>query len=191
MSKIWLSSDWHFNHDREFIWKARNFDSVQEMNENIIVRHNLFVEPEDEVYVCGDLCLGGAVDGIIARNQELIERMNGRLHVILGNHDTPARAEMYRMCKNVVDVTYADMLHYRGYHFYLSHFPTLTANLEKETLKQCTINLYGHTHQNSNFFNDMPFMYHVGVDSHGCYPVSLDEAIENMKEEVKKCKEQL
>ena len=189
MSKIYLTSDWHFNHDREFIWHARGFDSVYLMNEAIIERHNAIVNPEDDVYVLGDLCLGRAGMGLA--NHALIEKMNGRIHVILGNHDTPARAEMYRMCKNVVEVTYATMIHYSGYHFFLSHYPCMTGNLEKETLKQCTINLYGHTHQKDRFFEGRPYMYHCGVDAHNCYPVLLDDAIEEMKKEVKKCKEQL
>ena len=180
----------HFNHDREFIWKARGFDSVVDMNNAIIERHNAVVAPDDDVYVLGDLCLGGA--GMTQVNQALISQMNGRIHVVLGNHDTPARAEMYTLfCDNVVEVVYATMIHYRGYHFYLSHYPTLTANLEKESLKQCTINLYGHTHQYSNFYEGIPFMYHVGCDSHNCTPVLLDDAIEEMKQEVIKCKEQL
>ena len=191
MSKIFVCSDLHFNHDRQFIWGARGFNSVEEMNEAIIERHNSKVSPEDEVYICGDLCLGGCVEGITARNQTLIERLNGRIHIILGNHDTPARQEMYMMCKNVVDVKYADMIHYRGYHFYLSHFPTLTANLEKESLKQCTINLFGHTHSMDPFYNDMPFMYNIAMDAHNCYPTLLDDAIEHMKNKVKECKEQL
>lgn len=191
MSKIFVCSDLHFNHDRQFIWGARGFNSIEEMNEAIIERHNSKVNPEDEVYVCGDLCLGGCVEGITARNQALIERLNGRIHIILGNHDTPARITMYAMCKNVEEIVYATMIHYRGYHFYLSHFPTLTANLEKESLKQCTINLFGHSHQKDNFYNDIPFMYHVGVDSHDCYPILLDDAIEEMKNKVKECKEQL
>lgn len=190
MGKIWLTSDWHFNHDREFIWKARGFDSVVDMNKAIIERHNALVAPEDDVYVLGDLCLGGA--GMTEANQALISQMNGRIHVVLGNHDTPARAEMYTLfCDNVVEVVYATMIHYRGYHFYLSHYPTLTANLEKESLKQCTINLYGHTHQRGNFYEDMPFMYHVGCDSHSCAPVLLDDAIEEMKQEVVNCLGQL
>jgi calcineurin-like phosphoesterase family protein len=191
MSKIFVCSDLHFNHDRQFVWGARGFSSVEEMNEAIIERHNSNVSPEDEVYICGDLCLGGCVEGIAARNQTLIERLNGRIHIILGNHDTPARIEMYRMCKNVVEVVYATMIHYRGYHFYLSHFPTLTANLEKESLKQCTINLFGHTHSMDPFYNDMPFMYNIAMDAHNCYPTLLDDAIEHMKLKVKECKEQL
>ena len=190
MSKIWLTSDLHFNHDREFVWGARGFCCVQDMNEAIIEHWNAIVAPEDDVYVLGDLCLGGA--GMNDENQKLIERLNGRIHIILGNHDTPARIKMYCFCKNVVEAPkYADMLSYKGYHFYMSHFPTMTANLDRESLKQCTICLYGHTHQTDNFYQGIPFMYHVGQDSHNCTPVLLDDAIEEMKQEVQKCKEQL
>ena len=191
MGKIWLTSDWHFNHSRAFIYEPRGFQSVEEMNEAIVERHNSLVQPGDEIYVLGDLCLGGGEADVAQKNKELIERMNGNLHIILGNHDTPARIKMYAMCKNVIDIKYADMIHYNGYHFYLSHFPTLTGNLEKESLKQCTCNLFGHTHQCNNFFEDRPYMYHVGTDSHNCYPVLLDDVIEEMKNKVKECKEQL
>jgi calcineurin-like phosphoesterase family protein len=185
---IWLTSDWHFNHDREFIWKARGFSSVQEMNEAIIQRHNALVRPDDDVYVLGDSSLGGGDTQIFTANKALIERLNGKLHIIRGNHDTDRRVAMYESCKNVVGpILYADMLHYKGYHFYLSHFPTLTSNLEKESLKQCTCNLFGHTHQTTNFHLDMPFMYHVGVDSHNCEPVLLDNIIEEMKMKVIEC----
>ena len=189
MSKIFITSDFHFNHDREFVWGARGFHNIQEMNEAIIERFNSTVAPEDDVYVLGDLCLGGGEKGMTAINQSLIERLNGHLHIICGNHCTPARQEMYKLCNNVVEVVYATILKYKGYHFYLSHFPTMTANLEKETLKQCTISLYGHTHQKNNFYQDIPFMYHVGCDSHDCYPVLLDDAIEEMKIKVKECYE--
>jgi calcineurin-like phosphoesterase family protein len=63
----------------------------------------------------------------------------------------------------------------------------MTGNLERESLKQMTLNLYGHTHQAKNFYNDMPFMYHVGVDSHDCCPVCLDDVIEEMYAKVKEC----
>lgn len=191
MSKIWITSDLHFNHSRSFIYEPRGFQSVEEMNETIIERFNSKVSLDDEVYICGDLCLGGSGDEVMTKNKALIERLNGHLHIVLGNHDSPARINMYRGCDNVYEIVYATMIHYSGYHFYLSHFPTLTANLEKESLKQCTICLYGHSHQRDNFYNDMPFMYHIGVDSHDCYPVLLDDAIEEMKNKVKECKEQL
>ena len=36
MSNIWLISDTHFNHNKDFIWSPRGFNSVWEMNEVII-----------------------------------------------------------------------------------------------------------------------------------------------------------
>jgi calcineurin-like phosphoesterase family protein len=185
---IFFTSDLHFNHDREFVWKVRGFNSVQEMNETIVKNWNSVVGPDDDVYVLGDLCLGGGGWDVLQTNKSLIESLNGKIRIIRGNHDTEPRVRMYESCKNVVDVIkWASMLNYKGYHFYLSHFPTLTGNLEKESLKKCTCNLFGHTHQTTNFHLDMPFMYHVGVDSHNCYPVNLDDIIEEMKAKVKEC----
>ena len=46
MSKIWLTSDLHFLHNKEFLYKPRGFDSVEEMNEAIIERHNVLVEED-------------------------------------------------------------------------------------------------------------------------------------------------
>ena len=185
---IYLTSDLHFNHNREFIWKARGFTSVQEMNEEIIKRHNALVRPDDDVYILGDCSLGGGDAQVLAANKALIEQLNGKLHIIRGNHDTDRRVAMYESCKNVVGpILYADMIRYKGYHFYLSHFPTLTGNLEKESLKQCTCNLFGHTHQTTNFHMDMPYMYHVGVDSHDCKPVLLDDIIKEMEAKVIEC----
>jgi calcineurin-like phosphoesterase family protein len=185
---IFVTSDLHFNHNREFVWKVRGFNAIDEMNETIVKNWNATVGKDDHVYVLGDLCLGGGDLSVLAANKMLIESLNGKLHIIRGNHDTESRVRMYETCANVVDdVKWADMLRYKGYHFYLSHFPTLTGNLEKETLKQCTCNLFGHTHQTTNFHLDMPYLYHVGVDSHNCYPVSLDNIIQEMKAKVKEC----
>ena len=179
---IFLTSDLHFNHDREFVWKARGFNSIEEMNENIIKRFNERVTAEDDVYILGDLCLGGGDKEVIEQNKSLIKRLNGKLHIIRGNHDTDRRVEMYMTCSNIVECTlWADYIKYKGYHFYMSHFPTITSNLEKESLKQCTCCLFGHTHQTTNFYYDMPMVYHVGVDSHDCKPVLLDDIIKEME----------
>ena len=40
---IFLTSDMHFGHDREFIWKARGYSSVEEMNEDYIEKWNSIV----------------------------------------------------------------------------------------------------------------------------------------------------
>ena len=73
----------------------------------------------------------------------------------------------------------------------MTHYPCMTGNLEKESLKQCTLNLFGHTHSKEKFYQDIPFMYNVAMDAHNCTPVHIDQIIEDMKAKVKECKEML
>lgn len=182
MGRIFLTSDPHIGHDREFIWKARGYESVSAMNTTQVQKWNGIIEDDDDVYVLGDVMLGDAF------NIEFIKQLKGRIHIVLGNHDTANREKMYRELPNVVEVAEVGIrLKYKKHHFVLTHYPMLTGNLEKESLKQMTLNLYGHTHQLTNFFNDMPFMYHVGVDSHDGIPVLLDDIIEEMYAKVKEC----
>lgn len=188
-NKIFATSDWHFFHNKEFIYKVRGFSSVEDMNNAIVTNHNNLVDINDDVYVLGDLLLGGADS--LEKGLQLISSMNGKLHLVRGNHCTDKRWAAYKELHNVVEMDNAIYLHYRKYHFYMSHFPTMTANLEKESLHQCTINLFGHTHQITNFYNEIPFMYHVGIDSHNMTPVLLDSAIEDMKRKVIECKNEL
>ncbi len=123
----------------------------------------------------------------IHKKRRLSATLKGKIHIVLGNHDTNTRIELYKTLPNVVEVVYATMICYKKYHFFLTHYPCMTGNLEKESLKACTLNLYGHTHQKQNFYQDMPFIYHVGCDSHNCAPISLDQIIEDMNNKVKEC----
>ena len=180
---IFFSSDLHLNHDRQFIYEPRGFKSVYEMNEAIISRYNEIVYPEDDVYILGDLMLGNNDEGI-----RLIKQLKGNIHVVRGNHDSDARMELYNKCYNIVEITEGQFFKWNGYHFYLSHYPTMTSNLEKDlVLRKHVLNLYGHTHQVTNFYNGIPYMYHVGVDSHNCYPISIENIIKDIQEKTNEC----
>ncbi len=182
MSNIWFTSDLHFGHDREFIWGPRGFKSVYKMNETIIENWRNTVKYDDDIYVLGDLMLGNE------DNIKLIKTLKGNIHIVRGNHDTDARMKLYSQCWNVVEITEGQFLKVNGQNFYLCHYPTMTSNLEKGTnLKEYTINLYGHTHQKTNFYQDIPFMYHVGLDSHDCKPVALEEVLSDIGKEAAKC----
>ena len=185
MGKIFLTSDTHFGHDREFLWGPRGFTSSQEHDEAIIRNWNETVGPDDIVYHCGDLMLGDNAYGI-----ECVKRLNGHIKLIRGNHDTDARWKLYATLPNVECIGWAEVIKYKKYQFYLSHHPTMTSNLDKAPyLKMHLINLFGHTHQQKMFYDDTPFMFHVGLDSNGNKPVLLDDAIEIMKQETIKCLE--
>ena len=181
---IYISSDLHLNHDKPFIYTARGYSSVEEMNKDLITKFNNTVTDEDEVYILGDLCLGGA-DSLID-NFKMLSQLNGNIHIILGNHDTETRRKMYEALPQVVSISYAEMIHYRKYHFYLSHYPTLTANLDDDKpLRARTINLCGHSHTTDPFADwEKGCIYHCEVDAHNGFPVSLDTIIEDMKRRV-------
>lgn len=178
MSKIWLTSDLHFGHDKEFIWGPRGFKNVDEMNEAIIKNWNAVVNSEDEVYVLGDLMLGDNEAGI-----KMIKQLKGTIHVILGNHDTATRKVLYEDCFNIADVKYADVIKFNGYSFYLSHYPTMTSNYDDEKpLKAKIISLCGHSHY-INKFKDMDkgIIYHVEMESHNNTPILLETIIDDLK----------
>ena len=113
---IWITSDWHFNHDKEFVWKERGFNSVDEMNKKIIENYNSLVNPDDDIYVLGDLMLGPAAAGI-----DCIKQLKGKLHIALGNHDTETRKNLYYELPNVIEIGYALYLKYRKHHFLLTY----------------------------------------------------------------------
>lgn len=178
MSNVFVTSDLHFGHDKEFIWKSRGFNSVDEMNAAIIERWNAVVPHEGLVYVLGDIMLGDNVAGINMLNQ-----LNGEKIIILGNHDTQARINLYQ--ESGYETDWAKVIKYNGYHFYLSHYPTICANLDdaKKGLKGRMINLCGHSHVLNPYADeDKGLIYHVEVDAHNCYPINLDDVILDIKD---------
>ena len=186
MSKIFLTSDTHFGHDRDFIYTPRGFSSVKESDEEIIKRWNSVVSPEDIVYLLGDVMLNDNENGI-----NCLLQLNGRIRIIFGNHDTDRRIALYedleRQTQGRIEVIgYATIIKHKKWSFYLSHHPTLTANSDdyEKTPRQHLVNLFGHTHQLELFYENNPYMYHVGLDSHKCYPVCIDDIIEDIKRRV-------
>lgn len=73
MPNIWFSSDLHFNHNRQFIYQARGFETLEEMNQTIIERFNSLVKPEDDLYLLGDTMLGKLED-----SKPLVAALNGK-----------------------------------------------------------------------------------------------------------------
>lgn len=179
---IYFCSDWHFNHDKPFVWQSRGFNSIEEMNEAIVFRHNFLVTPEDDVYCLGDCCMGPDLKA----NKKLISSMNGKLHIIKGNHDSDVRTEMYKACPNVVEICEGKYFKYGKYLFYLSHYPCLCSNLDVDKpLKMRRISLCGHSHTQDRFADwDKGLIYHVEMDAHFCLPVEINKIITDIKDKI-------
>ena len=174
---IYFTSDWHFGHDKEFIYKPRCFNSPEENAEVIIKKYNEIITDEDDVYCLGDLILTDNEFGI-----NCLKQLKGKIHVIRGNHDSDARLELYKTLPNIVEICEAKTIKIGKQYYFLCHYPTFTANYDDKPYHNHLINLFGHTHQQHNFYDENPFMYHVGVDSHNCYPVSIEQVSKDIHE---------
>lgn len=175
---IWLTSDTHFCHNKEFLYRPRGFTNVWDMNEAIVNNWNEVVNPNDTVYLLGDVMLNDNETGL-----KLLKQLKGNIHIILGNHDTNTRIALYRECWNVREVTRAAQIKYNGYHFFLSHYPCLTSNFDNDKpLKQRLISICGHSHTQDPFadWKNNP-IFHCELDSNNCYPWSLDDIIQKIE----------
>lgn len=177
MNKIWLTSDLHFCHNKDFLYSPRGFESVYDMNEAIVKNFNEVIDWADKLYILGDCFLNNNEEGI-----KYLKRLPGEKHIIYGNHDTETR-------RNILDTlaishyydihTHGDAttLDYNGYHFFLCHYPTMTANFDVDKpLKRRLLSLSGHTHSKEIW--DAAGGYNVALDAHNCYPVEINEIIQ-------------
>jgi calcineurin-like phosphoesterase family protein len=90
MSQKFWTSDNHFFHKLTINPvlmgdRCRPFFSVIEMNETLIENWNSVVMPDDEVYHLGDVSLGK-----VTLTKEILDRLNGKIYLIKGNHEHSA-----------------------------------------------------------------------------------------------------
>ena len=175
---IYLTSDLHFNHANilKYEPESRPFSSIEEMNETIIQNWNEVVKISDTVYVLGDMSMGLVENAI-----PLIKRLNGKIILIRGNHDTPKRLAAYaELGIEIHDIFY---LPYRGKFFIMCHFPIAS----KEFMDMVrydnseVVNLYGHLHHNAPK-GYVDGTYHVGLDTNNLKPISIDKIWEECEE---------
>lgn len=95
----WITSDTHFG-DGGLIGTglapgktARGFETLSSMNECLADNWNDLVRPDDTVFHLGDV-YGG--DG-----WQILARLNGQKHLILGNHDTPQDHQLTQVFKSM------------------------------------------------------------------------------------------
>lgn len=182
-ARTWVTSDLHFNHEKKFLYKPRGFNSIKEHDEEIIRNWNSVVSSDDIVYLLGDVFLGA--DKTYGKN--CIERLNGNIKLILGNHDGSSKQQVYKSCSNISIVGYSTLIKYKKYNIYLSHFPSIVSSYDKDKpLKARVINLCGHSHTKDRWVDyNKGLIYHCELDAHDNQPILLDNIITEIKEKIK------
>lgn len=183
--RVYVTSDLHFNHNQPFIYMARGFSSVEEMNFSLVENWNSLVTEEDTVFILGDLVVGG--DDSFEESLGLIRALKGKKILVRGNHDTEKRIAAFR--QEGIEVVEGKFLKVGKQNYYLSHFPTICTNIGEEdfSLKRRIINLCGHTHTTDPWAHwDLGLIYHCEVDCNGLKPILIEEIRDRIKEKLKK-----
>lgn len=191
---VWFTSDphayhknicrgtttWDITHPSGNIARVRDFDTPEEMTEEMIQRWNSVVKWDDELWCLGDWSFGGHENIKRFRNQ-----LNCRnIHLIFGNHDQhiePVNSP-YRDCFS--SVQYVKNLSFKidsmksgkygKTNIFLSHY----SHQVWDKSHHGTIHLFGHSH---GTLKGIGKSMDVGVDTNNLYPYHLDEILDIMK----------
>lgn len=165
MPSVWLVSDTHFSHAgvcrflRADGSKLRPWDSVEEMDEEMVELWNETVKPNDKVYHLGDVAIN-------RRGLDVLNRLNGDKVLIKGNHDIFKLHDYTRHFRDI-----------RAYHvmdkLMLSHIP-----IHPQQQGRFRGNIHGHLHSNlvlDKWGNPDPFYANVCVEHTGFKPILFEE----------------
>lgn len=120
-------------------YDGRPFDTVEEMNGEILRRWNARVNNGDTVYILGDVSMRGRSDALVA----LVSQLKGKKILIKGNHDDVSDYRYTKLFERIVDYEELSVgFGGRNYKLVCSHFPILMWNGQHRG----TILLYAHTH---------------------------------------------
>lgn len=173
-TNIFFTSDHHFGHSNILKFCNRPFDSIEEMNEELIKRWNEKVQPKDEVYHLGDFAL--------TTNEEfkkIADRLNGTIYLIVGNHEGTALShrKRFKWIKEYHELKVKDDECKNGVQrIILFHYAMRVWRGDYRG----SWHLYGHSHNNLPDIEDS-LSFDIGVDCHNFYPLFFDEVKALMK----------
>ena len=166
---IWFTADQHYAHSNIVKYCDRPFVDVQEMNYELIRRHNEIVKPSDTIYMIGDVTLNG-----IETFEDYMNQLNGLIYVLPGSHDhrwlKDFDSKLGLRNVQLLPALYSLELDNRLV-VVLCHY----ALRVWDRSHYGAISLYGHSH------GKLPpegRQMDVGVDCHNFYPVSLDYVLQ-------------
>jgi len=149
-----FTSDEHYFHKNIIKYCNRPFKNVDEMNKEIIDRHNSVVGIHDTTYHAGDYTLIKDRRKI----QEIINQLNGHHVFIKGSHDYWLNRNYRTKIEMTIKGQSLTINHYCMETWHKSHWNSWL--------------LYGHSHGQ---WKTVGKKYDIGVDNNNFFPISFIE----------------
>lgn len=190
--QLFFTSDTHYSHSNicsaTTNWSvgngyARQFDSLEDMNQRLVDNINNMVGENDILIHLGDFSFGGF---------DKIEEFRSRIlckniHLVLGNHDHHIERNKEGVQRIFSSVSQYLRLEVRRpinkattekFTFVCMHYPIASWH----DMNQGVIHLHGHVHLPSELRIAEGKAMDVGVDGNGLEPLSLDEILQLMED---------
>jgi len=174
VAMFYFTADHHFGHINVIRHCNRPFQSVTEMDEVLIENWNAAVSQHDTVYILGDLFFRNKVPA-----GEYLQRLNGKKHLIIGNHDKDwmKRTDLSLYFESVERMI---VMTEGAHRITLCHYPMMTWS----GMPKGSFMIHGHIHNSrgADYFpllRSMPNLLNAGIDINDFKPVSFNTLIEN------------
>ena len=159
-------ADTHFLHNKNFLYGARGFSSVEEHDVAVIKSINDVVPPNSNLFHLGDLCLNTTLEQF----ESLIAQIQCQnIYLMMGNHPNPHYKNIYiprveeELGENYIDGSEAFPLRYKNI-IYINHLVEI--RIDKQIIVLCHYPLLvwnhsskgswmlcGHSHSDCNMTN--------------------------------------
>ena len=177
--KTYITSDLHWGHKNIMnfcpVSRARFRNDVDYMNEAMVREWNEIVEPQDLVYILGDVAFLPA-----QKAAEFMRRCNGRKILVQGNHDRKTLNDpVFRDCFEEIH-HYLD-INYNGTKVCMFHYPIA----EWDQMHRGSVHFHGHLHGGESGMERYRAR-DMGMDATGFIVVEMERAIADaVKGEIK------
>ena len=195
---IWLVSDLHFSHKNivkystnrknELNLDENDNEMLKKHDEALIRRWNYTVKKHDTVYILGDFSFANTDE-----TRKILEKLNGKKHLIRGNHDAYCKGldNYFESVSQIKEVTFKKTVYPfldENMHCVMCHFPMIAWNRRMHG----AIMVHGHCHGSLDEINKQTeeLRVDVGFDSKlsDFGMVSLEQLYRYMKNDVAKGK---
>jgi calcineurin-like phosphoesterase family protein len=166
--KTFFFSDPHFGHYNIIEYQNRPFKTTDEMDATMIENWNRVVGTQDRVFLLGDVSMHS-----LDKTCKILERLHGRITLVIGNHDH--RCSMEQTGRFDLITPYPIL--YDNF-FLLSHEPIFVN-------EQCPFcNIHGHTHLNR--FENTELHVNVSAECIDYTPIAFGVVRKIVRERLKK-----
>lgn len=179
--KLFFTSDTHFFHNNIRAYCNRPFNDVDEMNRDMVELWNDTVPEDGTVFHLGDVSLTANPKKL----EELLKQLNGKIHLVVGNHEHDAldktyNRERWETISDVAEIFIKDEeITYGEQHIVMCHYPMVVWNGSHRGSWQ----LFGHVHgglSNKGVINHPLTSLDVGVDTHNFTPWTYQQVKEQI-----------